>query len=101
LAYSKLRIGIILDSYKISYWKFLLLKAIKNSNFSEISVIILNKNQFHSTINRTELVRGNRLTITNFLNNSAEKIFKKIEEKKVLAAPNALEIKNSEELLKN
>jgi len=46
----KLRIGLIIDDYSLSNWKYRILEEFKNSNFAEISLIIRNN---RSSVNRS------------------------------------------------
>ena len=41
----KLRIGLLLDSLSVPAWIYFMLENIKKSNFAEINLVILNKNE--------------------------------------------------------
>jgi len=38
----KLRLGLLLDSYEVPSWIYLMLKKIQNSDYAEINLIVLN-----------------------------------------------------------
>ena len=75
----KLRVGFLLDSLSIPAWIYFMLENIKKSNFAEINLIVLNKNE------------KSKIFIPNF--------FKKFENKRFVPLPKSFEIKNADELL--
>ena len=81
-----LKLGILLDSFEVPEWIYLMLKKIQNSDYSEINLIILNN------IPKEKKVLSSR-------NKSSHKYFlyflyKKLDEKFFYSDPNPFEIKN-------
>ena len=79
----KLRVGLLLDEYNISAWLFKMIENIINSDFADISLIVLNNNQKVEP-NNTLLskVRNNYDRITHLLiRYSLEFIYRKIIER--------------------
>ena len=77
----KLRIGLLLDSLSVPAWIYFMLENIKKSNFAEINLVILNKNE------KTRIITPN--------------FFEKFENKRFVPTPISFEMKNAEELVAN
>ena len=100
---TKLKVGILLDSYDISAWSFKMFENIIDSNFAEIVLVILNDNNKTESSNKTlySKVMNNRsrigyLLVRKFL----EKIYSKLIDREAYL-PDAEESRNCEELFSN
>jgi len=90
---SKLKVGLLMDSFDVPYWTYKMIEKIQNSTHSEISLIIMNQ---------TETIKNNPLLkMKNNRDYFLYKIYTRLENKIYQPNIDALQIKNTAELLKN
>ncbi|MDN5203136.1 hypothetical protein QQ008_17230 [Fulvivirgaceae bacterium BMA10] len=82
---SKVSVGLLMDSFAVPAWVFLMLEKIRDSDHSSISLIVLNEQKHTKS--------------TNLSDSFLMKIYRKLERLKVGKIPNHLSIKNAENLL--
>ena len=100
---TKLKVGILLDSYDISALSFKMFETIIDSNFAEIVLVILNDNNKTESSNKTlySKVMNNRSRIGYLLvRKILEKIYSKLIDREAYL-PDAEESRNCEELFSN
>jgi hypothetical protein len=86
----KLRVGILLDSYQMPEWLYHSIEQVVNSNFAEISLIVLNEDTY------LEYENGRVLS---HKSSTVYQMFNRMDEKFFISGHNALDIKDAEELL--
>ena len=90
---SKLKIGLLMDYFDIPYWTYKMIEKIQDSTHSQISLIIMNE---------TETTKNNPiLKVKNNRDYFLYKIYTRLENKIYQPNIDALQIKNTAELLKN
>jgi len=87
----KLRLGLLLDSFEVPAWIYLMLQKIQNSDYAEINLIVLNdiSNKKKGTISIIKKDQGAFLY----------KLYKKLDKKFFYSHPNPIEIKNISQFL--
>jgi len=89
----KLRLGLLLDSFEVPAWIYLMLKKIQNSDYAEINLIVLNgiSNKKKGLLSRIKQDRKYLLY----------RIYKKFNDKYFYSNPDPFEIKNIYQFLGN
>ena len=88
---NKLKVGLLVDSLEVPYWVYLMIDKIKQSEYSDISLIISNN---------TPIVKNNILKkIKNNRDYFLYKIYTRVENIICKQNPNAFEIRNLKKLL--
>ena len=82
----KLRLGLLLDSFEVPAWIYLMLKKIQNSDYAEINLIVLN-----GISNKKKGIFSRIIQDRKFL---LYKIYKKFNDKFFYSNPNPFERKN-------
>ena len=86
----KIRIGLLMDSFNVPAWVFVMLKRILKSDFLTIELIVLNEKEKDNIISVSEKIK--RILYSTYMY---------LENKIVKSIPDAFEIKNVESLLNN
>ena len=89
----KLKIGLLLNSYKVPLWEYVLIKELLKSNYCDIELIITN--------NKKKLKRTFIQRITNHWKHIVYLLYIKIDKYLFKIKNNAFEIKDISSLLKN
>ena len=84
----KIRVGLLMDSFNVPEWLFVMLKRILKSDFLTIELIVLNEKRESTTISE----KMKRILYFSYMY---------LENKIVKSIPDAFEIKNVESLLNN
>jgi hypothetical protein len=100
MMHQKLRIGLLLDSFDIPTWEYVMLEKIIKSDFSTIELIVLNENKKEKVALLTKIVNNNLKTLfyiaycqfENKLCKCSPNAFEKIESKGLLADIPTLEV---------
>ena len=90
---SKLKVGLLMDSFDVPYWTYKMIEKIQNSTHSEISLIIMNQ---------TETIKNNPLLkMKNNRDYFLYKIYTRLENKTYHPDIDGFQIKNTAKLLEN
>ena len=90
---TKLKVGLLMDSFDVPYWTYKMIEEIQHSTYSQISLIILNQTKITKN-SAAAKIKNNR---DYFL----YKIYTKLENKTYHPDIDAFQIKNTAKLLEN
>jgi len=87
----KLRLGLLLDSFEVPAWIYLMLKKIQKSDYAEINLIVLNDIPNEKKGTNSRIKQGQKYFLY--------KLYKKFDDKFFYSNPNPFEIKNISQFL--
>lgn len=87
----KLRIGILMNSYKLPLWQYILIERLINSNYASINLVVVNENK---KTEKTLLIK-----IKDKWKSFAFSLYTKLDQRVFNVQPNAFESKNVINLL--
>ena len=90
---TKLKVGLLMDSFDVPYWTYKMIEEIQHSTYSQISLIILNQTKITKS-SASAKIKNNR-------NYFLYKIYTKLENKTYHPDIDAFQIKNTAKILEN
>jgi hypothetical protein len=100
---TKLRVGLLLDDFNMSVWSVKMIENIINSNFAEITLVVMNDNEVKQASNKTlfSKIINNRGRIWHLVvRKTLEKVYAKLIERNI-DLPDVDQQTNCENLLKD